>query len=181
VSLSPQAPIIVAPFANERIREWPPEHFRGLTSLILQTDAAAKVAVVGTRQQRTRANDIIREFPATRVINTCGDLSWSDLLGAIDEAPYVVANNSGVAHLAAERKKWTLCLFAGSHSYVEWAPRGPRVVVCMLDVACSPCGIGGEKCPNNAICMVGMTPHMVFDKFQRVLNEGNSSGTAFRS
>jgi ADP-heptose:LPS heptosyltransferase len=161
----PAPQIVIAPFANERIREWPPEHFRRLIALLLE-DPEARIAVVGTLAQRARANDIVRAFPSTRVENTCGRLSWDDLLGLIDAAPFVVANNSGVAHLAAKRGRWTLCLFSGSHAFVEWSPRGPRVVVCSLDIPCSPCGLGGDKCPNGHACMVELKPETVLAQFE---------------
>ncbi len=57
-----------------------------------------------------------RVASSEQVSNACGKLRWAELVEAIDEAPYVVANNSGVAHLAARRGRWTLCIFSASHA-----------------------------------------------------------------
>jgi ADP-heptose:LPS heptosyltransferase len=100
-------------------------------------------------------------------------LDWHTLVAAVDAAPYVVANNSGVAHLAAERGRWILCLFAGSHSLVEWMPRGRRVVTISRAIACSPCELGGMSCPNGVACMRGLEPEEALTRFLEILE--NSS------
>ncbi len=70
-------------------------------------------------------------------------LELEQLTAAVDAAPYVIANNSGVAHLAAARGLWTLCIFSASHAYTEWMPRGPFVVTVTMALPCSPCALGG--------------------------------------
>jgi ADP-heptose:LPS heptosyltransferase len=159
-------PVVVSPFANERLRQWPWRSFRTLIELVVR-EHELPVAVVGTRDQRALANDIVRGLSSEMVANVCGTWSWPELATAVDRAPFVVANNSGVAHLAAERGRWTLCIFAASHAYVEWMPRGPRVVTIVKAVPCSPCGIGIERCPNGVECMVGLDPIEVFWAFEQ--------------
>ena len=162
-----QHPVIISPFANERVKEWPLRHFRELAQLIVR-EHGFPVAVAGTRAQRAAANDLVRGLSSEDVINACGAWSWADLAHAIDAAPYVVANNSGVAHLAASRGRWTLCLFAGSHAFNEWMPRGPNVVTMAMALPCSPCGLGGERCPNGLVCMAELQPLHVFRRFDEV-------------
>ncbi len=159
-------PVVISPFANERIRQWPWRHYRELIEIIVR-EHELPVVVVGTRTQRASANDIIRGFSSEMVANTCGAWTWAEVVQAVDCAPYVVANNSGVAHLAATRGRWTLCIFAASHASHEWMPRGPRVVTIVKAVPCSPCEIGIERCPNGVECMVGLRPADVFWCFDR--------------
>jgi ADP-heptose:LPS heptosyltransferase len=156
--------VVISPFANERMRDWPPDHFRRFIELALR-DNDTRVVVVGTRAQRARANEIVRNFSASDVANACGQMSWSELVATIDSAAYVVANNSGVAHLASSRQRWTLCLFSNSHSYIEWMPRGPRTVVLSRAPACAPCEMGGDRCPNGRTCMTGLEPDKAFELF----------------
>ena len=160
------APVVVSPFANERLRQWPWRRYRALIEMIV-CDEGLPVAVVGTREQRASANDIVRGLSSERVVNACGVWTWPELIRAVDAAPYVVANNSGVAHLAASRGKWTLCIFAASHAWNEWMPRGPRVVTVVKAVPCAPCEIGMDRCPNGVACMIGLEPEDVFWCFDR--------------
>ena len=155
------APVLVSPFANERVRQWPWPHFRALIELIVRQHGHP-VTVVGTRAQRASANAIVRGLSSEMVVNACGAWSWQEIVQAVDAAPYVVANNSGIAHLAASRGRWTLCIFSASHAYCEWMPRGPRVVTLVKALACSPCCLGQERCTNGVACMVDFQPAEAF-------------------
>ena len=158
-----ERPVVISPFANERVRQWPSRHFRDLIELIWR-EHGYTVLLVGTRGQRAMANDIVRGLSSERVMNACGAMSWGEVVAAVDAAPYVVSNNSGVAHLAAARGRWTLCVFAASHAYSEWMPRGPFVVTVTKALACSPCELGTDLCPNNVACM-DLKPADVFYRF----------------
>jgi ADP-heptose:LPS heptosyltransferase len=170
MTLSAPNPVVVSPFANERVRQWPSRYFRELIEIIWR-EHGFPVLIVGTRAQRAAANDIVRGLSSERVKNACGAMSWADVMAAVDAAPYVVANNSGVAHLAAARGRWTLCIFAASHAYNEWMPRGPFVVTITKAVPCSPCALGEERCPNNVTCMVDLRPSDVFWRFDDARNQ----------
>ena len=161
------APVVISPFANERIREWPIRHYRRFIERLLR-DREAPVHVVGTRPQLARCNEVVRGFPAPDVVNACGRLQWHELVALVDSARYVVSNNSGIAHLAASRGRWTLCLFSGSHSYVEWIPRGPRVVVLTRLTTCAPCELGDARCPHGVACLADLEPDRAFDLFAEI-------------
>ncbi len=165
MELSEKHPVVIAPFANERLRQWPSRYYRQLIEIIL-CEHGHPIMVVGTRGHRACANDLVRDLSSEQVSNTCGVLSWGEVVKTIDAAPYVVANNSGVAHLAAARGRWTLCLFAGSHAFNEWMPRGPNVVTMVKAVPCSPCEMGQNRCPNGVACMVELEPLEVFWRFK---------------
>jgi ADP-heptose:LPS heptosyltransferase len=162
-------PVVISPFANERVREWPARNYRELVEIIWRAHGLPAM-IVGTRAQRALANDLVRGLPSERVRNTCGCLSWGELTEAVDAAPYVIANNSGIAHLAAARARWTLCVFSGSHAYNEWMPRGPFVVTVGRALACSPCDVGIDRCPNNVACMGELEPSEVFWRFDYARN-----------
>jgi ADP-heptose:LPS heptosyltransferase len=164
------SPVVISPFANERVREWPTRRYRDLIEIIWRVHRYP-VLVAGARNQRALANSLVRGLPSDRVMNACGALSWEELVAAIDAAPYVVANNSGVAHLAARRGHWTLCIFAASHAYNEWMPLGRRVVVVSRVLLCSPCDIGTELCPNEVACMADLQAEEVFWRFHEVYGD----------
>jgi ADP-heptose:LPS heptosyltransferase len=150
--------IMLAPFANERMREWPADNFRRFIELALQD--GKKIVVTGTKTQRMLANEIVRPFPAGSVRNMCGRLSWAELNTLLSRAYCVVANNSGVAHLAAVAGTWTLCVFGAKHAWIEWMPRGPRVILLARGPACSPCEAG--LCPNGLVCLTQLDAEFAY-------------------
>ena len=164
--MSPSKVAIVAPFANERVREWPIAHYREAVSRLIETH---RVVVVGTRAQRLRANQLVRGFSSKDVVNMCGRMDWTDVVEAIDAADIVLANNSGVAQLAAARGTWTLCVFAGSHPYQQWRPVGSRAVTVSVRTTCSPCSIGAGRCPNDLACMSSLDPGFALEALQRAM------------
>jgi ADP-heptose:LPS heptosyltransferase len=152
--------IVVAPFSNDQLRDWPATHFAALIGRCV-TDLQVTVKVVGTIQQREAANGIGRGFPSHRVENTCGLMSWRELVNVIAQAQVVVGNNSGVVHESAKANVPTVCIFGGSHAASEWMPRGPGVFLVTKYTACSPCARG--SCAYGKRCLHEIGPDLVFD------------------
>jgi ADP-heptose:LPS heptosyltransferase len=156
--------IVISPFANERVREWPTRHFRRFIQLITG-NKEMRVFIVGTQGQRTRANELVRGFSAVQVVNACGRLKWDEVGQLIDSAGCIITNNSGIGHVAAKRGAWTLCIFAASHAWTEWMPRGPRVVLITRMTKCAPCELGSQFCPNGIACMEDLSAEAVYARF----------------
>jgi len=157
--------IIVSPFSNSDIRDWPPEYYTNLIhELLLRTDPELPIRIVGTRNQFTRACDIVRAFDPERVVNKCGRLSWDELVVELQLAMCVIGNNSGLAHLAASFGVPTVCVFGGSHPRTEWRPLGRATITISRVIACSPCGLDhGESCPFDKACLRQIEPATVAD------------------
>ncbi len=51
--------VVISPFANERVRQWPARNYRELIEIIGR-EHGSPVVVVGTREQRAAANDLVR-------------------------------------------------------------------------------------------------------------------------
>jgi len=162
--------IVIAPFSNSDIRDWPAAHFRGLIArLVAERDEI--VRVVGAPGQAIRACEIVRAFDSSRVVNDCGRRSWEETLAAIRSAACVVGNNSGIAHLAAFEGVPTLCVFGGAHQRLEWRPIGDRVVTLSRAIACSPCHFHhAAHCPYGLACLEQITPDMAFDMVARLID-----------
>lgn len=162
--------IVVAPFSNSDIRDWPAAHFRTLIGrLVAERDET--IHVVGAPEQAIRAREIVQPFDARRVINDCGRTSWSATLDLIRSAACVVGNNSGIVHLAAFEGVPTLCVFSGSHQRLEWRPIGEQVITLSRAIACSPCHFHyAADCPYGLACLDQITPDIVFESMARLID-----------
>lgn len=157
--------ILLAPFSNSHIRDWPIGHWRALAGLLLERwTGDGLIRVVGTANQRMGANEIVRPHHPARVVNECGTLPWGELTGELARAALVVGNNSGVAHLAGHCGAPTVCVFGGSHQRLEWRPLGRNVAVVSRVIGCSPCQLDhGQVSWFDKACLRQIEPETVAD------------------
>ena len=155
--------VVVAPLSNSTVRDWPLDRYMRLTEMLL-SQSDCYVVLVGARDQVSQLSQICRrQRDDPRLINLGGRTDWSGLVAVLRRADLVIANNSGVAHLAATCGRPTLAIYSGSHQPQEWGPRGENVRAVMAAVSCSPCGYERlELCPHDHLCMRLIEPESVF-------------------
>ena len=165
--------IVLAPFSNSDIRDWPAGHYARLTGILLGRLPQATIRLIGTKTQYVRACEIVREFDAARVINDCGRRPWPEVMASLRAASCVVGNNSGIAHLAGHYRVPTVCVFSGSHQRLEWRPLGPTVTTITRVIGCSPCHLDhGEACPYDKSCLRQIEPEVVADAVEAAMARG---------
>jgi ADP-heptose:LPS heptosyltransferase len=157
--------IVVAPFSNSTIRDWPLEHYAALIGLLIGR-RDWRVTILGSPAQVGQAGRLMRMLERHdgrgRVSNRVGHTQWSEIPGILQAADLVICNNSGIAHQSAALGARTLAIYSASHQPLEWGPRGPRARAVMMSVACSPCGYERiEDCVNDHLCMRLITPEAV--------------------
>jgi ADP-heptose:LPS heptosyltransferase len=157
--------IILAPFSNSAIRDWPAEHYRDLIGLLLEDpEITGMIRLIGTAGHRLGVCEIVRPHPADRVTNECGRLAWSEVLATLRTAACVVGNNSGIPHVSGHYGTPTVCIFGGSHQRLEWRPRGRNTIVLSRVIACSPCQLDhGNSSPFGKACLWEIEPREVCD------------------
>lgn len=170
--------IVVAPFSNDVLRDWPRGYFRDFVSSLLD-HYHYRVTLIGSAEQRQSINLIVRGLAADRVSNVAGTWSWAETMQHLKDAALVVANNSGVAHLGASLGVPTLCIFTASHDPHEWGPRGSRATILYARPNCAPCGMSGiHGCRNGQVCMTELTPELVFAQVRHLLPQTTPPSTA---
>lgn len=164
------AEILIAPFSNSPIRNWPLGHFRDLVGLLVDALPDERIRIIGVRNQRSAASEVVRPFSALRVVNGCGGGSWADTVARVAAAMCLVGNNSGLCHLSAASGTPTVCVFGGSHQRREWAPRGKNVILLSRVIGCSPCQLDhGQSSPYGKACLRDIEPETVKDAVLRVM------------
>ena len=139
--------------ASRPDRRWPAECFAAVAALL--ADRVGCVALTGSRYElpvtalvRDRLDGAARQ----RVVDLAGQTPLGALAALLARSSVVVANDTGVAHLAAAVGAPTVTVFGGSDRR-RWEPRGPRTVgvgvdgawpsvadvVAACDTALSPC------------------------------------------
>lgn len=164
--------LVIAPFSNSGIRDWPGSHYARLIALLIER-FPDPVRVVGTAGQRLRANEIVRTLPGSRVLNQCGRFTWDELVATIRRARCLVANNSGLSHLGGHLGVPTVSVFAGTHNRREWGALGGSVVIVSRAIGCSPCQLDhGRVSPYNKACLREIAPETVADAVAAAVARG---------
>lgn len=156
------ADIVIAPFSNSDIRDWPTQHFAHLINLLVERHGRGVIRIIGARSQTLRAHEIVREAPANRVVNQCGRLSWPEVEAHLRKAACVIGNNSGIAHVSARLGAPTVCVFGGAHPRAEWRPLGFNVALVSRAIGCAPCLLHrAQDCPYELACLNLIKPETV--------------------
>jgi ADP-heptose:LPS heptosyltransferase len=165
--------IVVSPASNSALRDWGIDNFTRLIALLLDR-VNCHLTLVGSGAQRRQLEQILEDNGRdARITNLAGANDWFETAEIVRAADLVIANNSGVAHLAAACGTPTLAIYSGSHQPQEWGPRGNNVHAVMALVACSPCGFDKlDECPNDHQCMKQIAPETIADRAVAILSSG---------
>lgn len=148
--------LVVAPFSNSAIRDWPVSHFERLLDGLLST-SEVRLTLVGAKEQQPQI-EALRGRLAPEVANKVTVNVGSPLpevAKIIQGADLVISNNSGIGHLAAMMGRPVLVIFSASHDIETWMPRGVDVTVLSVDISCKECHLDhNNHCPNGHRCMV---------------------------
>ena len=157
--------VVISPVSNSELRDWGMANYARLIALLLARTECSIILVGSGAQHRQLERLVEKNGRDPRITNLAGAGDWFGAAEIVRAADLVIANNSGVAHLAAACGKPTLAIYSGSHQPQEWGPRGDSVRAIMALVPCSPCGYDKlEECPNDHLCMKQIAPETVADQ-----------------
>ena len=164
--------IVISPISNSLVRDWGIANYARLVAILLEK-APFQILLVGSEAQSGQIEQIVEGNGRDhRITNLAGLVDWSDTGKIIRSADLVIANNSGIAHLAAACETPTLAIYSGSHQPQEWGPRGNNVHAVMALVACSPCGYDKlAQCTNDHLCMKQIAPETIAAQAIKLLSE----------
>jgi ADP-heptose:LPS heptosyltransferase len=168
--------IVISPVSNSQLRDWGMANYVRLVSLLLDR-MDCRIVLVGSGAQHRQLERILEENGQDpRITNVAGASDWFGTAEIVRTADLVIANNSGVAHLAVACGTPMLAIYSGSHQPQEWGPRGDSVRAIMALVPCSPCGYDKiEECPNDHLCMKQIVPETIADQAIAMLSDSKSN------
>ncbi|PBB54805.1 hypothetical protein CK223_15455 [Mesorhizobium loti] len=165
-----KSPIVVAPFSNSSLRDWPIENFGKLVAAL---SARGEVVLVGRGESREALEEVAmtaRDCGAAE-IRTAVDLSELEFNHLMNSAALVVSNNSGTGHVAAQLGRPTVGIFTASHLPEIWGFRGPLVSMLMSVIECRGCGLDKvRRCPVKVRCKFDITPDLVIAEVDALMN-----------
>ncbi|MGO8857001.1 MAG: glycosyltransferase family 9 protein [Steroidobacteraceae bacterium] len=173
--------ICVHPAAGSPTRQWSPESFAELISLLL-THQCFNVALIGGADEKELAAQVLGLVGQQReVINLAGRLTLTELQKLLAKSALFVGNNSGPQHLAAALGIPTVGIHSGVADSREWGPSGPQAVAVRRDMSCSPCFIEQAKdCPRKLECLTELSVAEVYGTCKRMILSGTAVKESFK-
>ena len=136
-------------------KRWPAGHFAEVAATCIGEGRA--VWIFGSAEERSLCDDIASRVPES--VNLAGRTDLATAVDVLSTVDCVVANDSGLMHVAAALGRPVIALF-GSTSPDFTPPLGDRTVVLREPQPCSPCF--QRTCPLGHLrCLVDLPPARV--------------------
>ena len=163
-----RALVVFAPGAEfGAAKRWPARHFAALAQAVMAQEPGAQIALLGSPKDQAACDDIIAITGAAGMFNLAGVTQLDEAIALIAGAAAVVANDSGLLHIASALNRPVIGLYGPTDP--DHAPPFSDMAKAMsLRLACSPCR--QRACPlGHHDCMEKMEGALVWRELQPML------------
>jgi ADP-heptose:LPS heptosyltransferase len=159
--LAHKALLVMAPGSGAREKNWPAAYFVALGRWWRKQSGGEVVVLLGpVERDRGGFERIAEEFAVAQNV----DLAQAAAL--LSGSSLFVGNDSGITHLAAAVGARSIAIFGPSDAR-QWAPRGAKVSILRLGLACSPCATAVMKaCPQRR-CLHDFAPSQIIQELEK--------------
>lgn len=148
-------------------KRWPARHFAALAQSIRDTVPGAQIALLGSPKDRPACYEIVAITGTDAIYNLAGATSLSDAIALIARAAAVVANDSGLLHIASALNRPVIALY-GPTDPDHAPPFSDLAQSISLRLACAPCR--QRECPlGHHDCMEKLEAPLVWQALQPML------------
>lgn len=135
-------PIVIAPGAAHANKQWPLERF---AEVAVRLHATHGRTVIWAVTSGDAGNSGLESRLPEGMFRELVDSPLDQLARTLAAADLVIANDSGVAHLASAVDTPVLAIFGPTHPLLGFSPRGRFDRVVQVDEECRPCSRHGKK------------------------------------
>lgn len=167
--LIPRPFITLAPSAAFPLKRWPLHHWQSLLKLWLASDSHLNFVLLGGPEDHFLEE--LRQLNPHRIFNVAGKLSLSESAALIQHSDLLIANDTGLLHAGEQLGHPTIALMGPAP--FGFPSRTNSTHIMELPLSCRPCSKHGQgPCHNTQyqLCLVGITPEMVFEAAQKQWN-----------
>lgn len=149
---------------NSRAKRWHHDYYAVLNDR-LQNELNANVALVGAENEIDVSMKVFEKAQKKPIVLT-GKTNLSEAAAILSVIDLLVANDTGLAHLAPATETKTLVIFGPTNEKTT-RPFSENAEVIRKTVECSPCML--RDCPIDHRCMIWISPDEVFLKAKEKL------------
>ena len=155
--LAPRAFVCIHPGARLYTRRWPPDYFAAVAKDIVAR--GLRVVLTGSGEEALVTRRVARELPSSSFVDLAGQTSLGVLAALLRHARLLVANDTGVSHVAAALRVPSVVVCCGADPQ-RFAPLDHALhEVLHHPVTCRPCA--HVHCPIGHPCAHKLLPERV--------------------
>lgn len=137
--------VVLCPGAAHANKEWLPERFAQLTVELKQS--GYNIVLLGGKKEKQLCEQI-KQISKVDLHILAGETSLRQSAAALSKAKAVVANDSGMMHLAQAVKTHVVAIYGPTAKELGFFPLPLKSVVVEKELSCRPCTFkGAESCP----------------------------------
>jgi heptosyltransferase-2 len=171
----------LAPGAGYFTKRWPAEYFGQLAANLIRRNR--QVVILGGAQEIALAQQIEKTVESMtgrreKIINLTGALSLLGSAAVIKRCQLLVANDSGLMHVAEAVGTPLLAIFGSTTAELGFSPQSPSSrVIENVGLSCRPCShLGYAQCPRGHFrCMREILPDKVWAAAQEMLLQASTA------
>ncbi|MFC1513974.1 lipopolysaccharide heptosyltransferase II [candidate division KSB1 bacterium] len=164
--------IILCPGAGFYTKRWMPERFARVGDHFSEKYKAL-VCVLGNENDSDICKAVIKrmKYPA---VNYAGKFSLIEAAGLMTFASLVIANDTGLMHMAQSQKRPVVAIFGSTTRELGYFPFPEGSFVIEKDESCRPCTHNGrDKCPRKHFrCMKDIRSREVINRSEQLYLSG---------
>jgi heptosyltransferase-2 len=150
-------------------KRWPPRHFGALAQAILAQHPDAQIALLGSPKDRDSGEEVVAHAGAAApaLLNLAGRTQLDEAIALIARAAAVVANDSGLLHIASSLNRPVVALY-GPTDPAHAPPFSDMARSLFLNLDCAPCR--QRECPlGHHNCLEKMEAPLVWKELAPML------------
>ena len=164
-----QARVVFAPGAEfGAAQRWPAAHFADLARAVIAAQPDVRIAMLGSPKDKLAGDEVLALAGSSHLINLAGATRLDEAIALIARADAVVANDSGLLHIASALNRPVVALYGPTDP--DHAPPFSDIAASLsLRLECSPCK--QRDCPlGHHNCMRQMGPEMVWQALRPMIS-----------
>lgn len=151
------------------LKRWGVERFRRLAALLRADGLAGRIAVIGGPDEVEDCREI--SAAGDFLVNLNGRIGLLEIAPLCAQAGFIIANDTGTAHMAAAARRPMLVL-CGPTDPRRVKPIGPRVRAIQVQLPCRNCYAKDCLIADRHACMAKLTPEFVAAEARAMLEDG---------
>ena len=164
LGLARDAYAVIHPGAQLASRRWPTERFAAVADAVAAD--GLKIVLTGTSGEAELIERMKRSMRAA-ALDLAGLTTLGGLAALVARARLVVANDTGISHIAAAVKAPSVIIASGSDAR-RWAPLDRQLHrVLHYEIGCRPCA--HATCPIGHPCALGVSAEAVINEARAVI------------